>query len=264
MSSRGTALCHRRVHPQKQPIVWQAGIIDSVLIDDQAADQSAKFKQRVPVASVARQARRLDRHDGADPALANGGNQPFKPGARDPRSGAAEIFVEDDDLLPAQLSSPTGERLLTAAALMIVLHLVERRLPNIDVGRAPKVVGGDFTHPPLPSSSPIRPLTATEPAPASAPAAGSSPLLEPRSRERPAPPPGWQTDPIAAVEPCASSPPRSDWDAEEDRIWSNSRRKSCKAARASRGGEWSGNSAASHRVIHAGRCAKVPSGCSIT
>ena len=41
-------------------------IIDSVLVYDDGPDKSTELDQRMPVTTVARQPRRLDRKDGAD------------------------------------------------------------------------------------------------------------------------------------------------------------------------------------------------------
>src|SRR5260221_1048049 len=46
-------------------------IIDSVLVYDDSPDQSTELDQRVPVAAVTGQPRRLDREHGADAALAD-------------------------------------------------------------------------------------------------------------------------------------------------------------------------------------------------
>src|SRR6516162_9556671 len=57
-------LAHGALHPEQQPVVGRARIIDAVLIDDQRADYTAELQQRVPVASVAGEPRCLDRQDG--------------------------------------------------------------------------------------------------------------------------------------------------------------------------------------------------------
>ncbi len=48
-----------------------ARIIDSILVYDNSPDQSTELDQRVPVATVAGQPRRLDREYGANAALAD-------------------------------------------------------------------------------------------------------------------------------------------------------------------------------------------------
>ncbi|ESY63045.1 hypothetical protein X743_33640 [Mesorhizobium sp. LNHC252B00] len=45
-----------------------AGFVDAILIDDHRVNQTAKFDQRVPVASVARQTRHFDCEHSTDTA----------------------------------------------------------------------------------------------------------------------------------------------------------------------------------------------------
>ena len=90
-------LAHRALHAEQQAIVGMARIVDAVLVGDQRADQTAELEQRVPVAAVAGQPRRLDRDHGADPALADRGQQLLEAGPRDARTRAAEIVVDHLD-----------------------------------------------------------------------------------------------------------------------------------------------------------------------
>jgi hypothetical protein len=58
----------------------------------------------------------------------------------------AEVLVDDDNPLPAELPGARGERVLASLALQIVLDLGHRRLPHIDIGRLRQVLGGDLAH----------------------------------------------------------------------------------------------------------------------
>ena len=76
-------LAHRSLHAKQQPIVCKTGIVDAVLIGDQRPDEAAELQQRVPVPSIAGQARSLDRHHRADPAFADRRQKLLEPGATD-------------------------------------------------------------------------------------------------------------------------------------------------------------------------------------
>ena len=139
-------LAHRALHAQQQPIVWMAWVVDAVLVNDQRADQAAELEQRVPIAAVARQPRSLDRDHGADPALADRGEQLLEARASDPGTGAAEIIVDHLDRGPAKRTGAVDQTILPAPALVIVEHLVGRRLADIDKGTAREVLRRDLGH----------------------------------------------------------------------------------------------------------------------
>jgi hypothetical protein len=66
----------RERHAEQQPIVGMARIVDSVLVDDERADQSTELDQRMPVAAITGKTRRLDREHSADTAVADRCEQP--------------------------------------------------------------------------------------------------------------------------------------------------------------------------------------------
>ena len=146
-------LAHRALHAEQQPIVRVARIVDAVLVDDQRADQAAELQQRVPVAAVAGEPRGLDRDHGADPALADRGEQLLEARPGDAGAGAAEIVVDHLDGGPAQRAGAIGKAILPAPALVIVEHLVGGRLADVDEGAAGQVLRRDLGHrrPPRPS-----------------------------------------------------------------------------------------------------------------
>src|SRR5213076_2699786 len=72
-------LAHRALHAKQQPIVGMARIVDSVLVDDERADQSTELDERMPVTTIAGKTRRLDRKHGADTAVADRCEQPLEP-----------------------------------------------------------------------------------------------------------------------------------------------------------------------------------------
>ena len=55
-----------------------ARIIDRVGVDQQRSDDAAKLQQGVPVPTIARQPRRLNAEDRANPPIAECAQEPFK------------------------------------------------------------------------------------------------------------------------------------------------------------------------------------------
>jgi len=122
---------HRSFHAQQQPIVWMAWVVDAVFVSDQRADQAAELEQRVPIAAVARQTRSLDRDHDADPAFADRGKQLLEARPSDPRTRAAQIVVDHLDRSPAKRTGAVGHPILSAAAFVVVEHLVGSRPPHV-------------------------------------------------------------------------------------------------------------------------------------
>ena len=81
-----------------------AGLVNSLLIDDQSADEATELQQCVPIPAVPGEARRFDRHC-ADTPLANRSEQLLKPGSRNTRPGTAQIVVNHFDGGPAEDAS---------------------------------------------------------------------------------------------------------------------------------------------------------------
>src|SRR5277367_1072891 len=99
-------------------------IINTIMIHDQGIHNGTEFEQPMPLASVARQARRLDGENGADLALAHVRHQGSKSRTLNvSASGAAQIIVDDTRLAPAKLSGALHQSVLTPLALDVVLHL---------------------------------------------------------------------------------------------------------------------------------------------
>jgi hypothetical protein len=79
-----------------------AGLVNSLLIDDQSADEATELQQCVPIPAVPGEARRFDRYNCADTPLANRSEQLLKPGSRNTRPGTAQIVVNHFDGGPAE------------------------------------------------------------------------------------------------------------------------------------------------------------------
>jgi hypothetical protein len=135
------------------------GIVDSVLVDDNGSDQSTELDQRVPVAAVARESRRLDREHGAYARFADRCQQTLEARPSDAAARAAQIIVDDLDCGPAELTGAIGKPVLPASALVIVRQLIGRRLSDVDVRAARKMLSRDLAHrrsPRLPALSRFR------------------------------------------------------------------------------------------------------------
>ena len=153
---RQLQLAHRALHAEQQAIIGMPRIIDSVLVYDDGPDKSTELDQRMPVATVAGQPRRLDRKYGADAALADRCQQALEARPIDAAARAAKIIVDDLDGGPAELPGTIGEPVLTAVALRIVHELIGRRLADVDEGAAAQMVSRDLGHrrPPRPPAPP--------------------------------------------------------------------------------------------------------------
>src|ERR1700722_16643383 len=124
-----------------------ARIVDPVLVDDEGPDQSTELDQRVPVTAVTRQSRRLDREPGAHAGFADRSQQALKARPSGAAARAAKIIVDDLDCGPAELTGAIGKTILPASALMIVRQLVGRRLPDVDIRPARKMLSRDLPSP---------------------------------------------------------------------------------------------------------------------
>src|SRR5437660_224953 len=201
-------LAHGAFHAEQQAIIGMPRIIDSVLVYDDGPDKSTELDQRMPVATVAGQPRRLDCKYSADPPLTDRSQQALEPRPIDAASRAAKIIVDDLDSSPAELPGTIGEPVLTAAALRIVQKLISRRLADVDESGAAQVVSRDLGHR-QPSRLPAPPRSRSVGLRPALPAVPSVRGLATREA-RPA-----RTGPAECVRSCASllafSIPESDW-----------------------------------------------------
>ena len=115
---------HRAFHTQQQSIVGMARIVDSVLVDEDRADQSTELYQRVPVAAVAGEARSLDGKHHTDATVTDCGQQPLEARTDDASARSSEIVVDDFDSRPAKLPGAIGKPVLPALALEVVHELI--------------------------------------------------------------------------------------------------------------------------------------------
>jgi hypothetical protein len=109
--------------------------VNAVTIDYVGSDETAEFKEVVPIASVSRESRSFKTEDSTDCAFADTANEIAKAGTVD-RSArrAAEVRVDDRDVAKTVRTGEIDKLILPALALEILLHLRSCRLPNVDDG----------------------------------------------------------------------------------------------------------------------------------
>src|SRR3954471_19007159 len=103
----------------------------------------AYVEQRIPVGTVAGQARDVDRENEAYLAQGHPGHKLLETAAVVARRAArAEIAVDhlDVSLMPAERAGAAMQRVLQAQALLLVQHLMQGRLANIDPRPPPQMM----------------------------------------------------------------------------------------------------------------------------
>jgi hypothetical protein len=123
---RELELAECSLHAEQQPVVDQPWIIDPVLVNDQAIHKGAEFQQRMPVATVACQPRRLYRQYCSSGLGTDRRKQTLKPGPGLTATRSPEIIVDNDDVLPAERPRSRRQVVLATAALRVVQQLVRR------------------------------------------------------------------------------------------------------------------------------------------
>src|SRR5262249_38263581 len=103
-------------------------------------------QKSVPIAPIAGQARGLEGKDRACTAAADPHEEALKTGPRRPAPRAAEIVIDDNDVLPTEGAGARRQRVLAASALRIVQELIHAGLPYVDVGAARQMIAGDLSH----------------------------------------------------------------------------------------------------------------------
>ena len=78
----------------------------------------------MPIASIARQTRSLNRQDGTDATLADGRQQLLEARSGDPAAGTTKIVVDYLNVTPTELAPTLDEAVLTSLALKIVCNLI--------------------------------------------------------------------------------------------------------------------------------------------
>ena len=120
-------LGHRSFQSEQQSVIHQAGIVDTIGIDYDRADEPTEFDQVVPIAAIPCQARRFDAEDRADLTSADFRHQALKAGAIHLTSaGPAKVVIDCSHVLEPKFSGSFSEVVLPALTFEIVQHLPRR------------------------------------------------------------------------------------------------------------------------------------------
>ncbi len=101
-----------------------ARIVDSVLVDEDGADQSTELDECVPVAAVAGETRSLDRKHRTDTTVTDCGQQALEAWTGNAAARSSEIVVDDLDSRPAKLPGTIRKPILSSLAFKIVHELI--------------------------------------------------------------------------------------------------------------------------------------------
>jgi hypothetical protein len=99
----------------------------------------------MPIAAISGKAGRLNAKDRANFSCADFGNQSLKARAFDQAgAGASKILVDHSNITEAQLARSIRQVILAALALLVVHHLSNGRLPDVNHGASTKVLISQF------------------------------------------------------------------------------------------------------------------------
>ena len=131
-------LGHRALQAKQQSVVEVPGVVAAIRIDHQRVGQGTQLQQPMPIEVGARQARDFQRKHRSDLAHRDVGHQGLEvlpTGALRARHAQVPIQHADRALRPAQGQRLVLQRILALGALLVVAHLSQRRLADIDVRR---------------------------------------------------------------------------------------------------------------------------------
>ena len=121
------------LHAQQQAIIWSAGVIHAVQIDDPGLDQSAQLQKVVPVPAIAGKPGRIEAKHSTDLAGAQPAYQSFEPRPFHGAAGAStKIIVDHFHIAEPPTTSDVDEFILPSLTLEVGLDLRLGRLTNVD------------------------------------------------------------------------------------------------------------------------------------
>src|SRR6266576_686372 len=151
-------------------------------IDQQRTHNAAKFQQRVPLPTIARQPRRLNAEYGAHLSLAQRVQQAFEARAACSVSRNSEIVINHIDILPAQRARTLHQTILAAFTFQVVFHLIGSGLTDVHTGSPGQMIRSDPIHRRPPRGSTWLAPASTAPIPGAAALARSRAVV--RGHER--------------------------------------------------------------------------------
>ena len=120
-------LADAALHAEQQAVIGVAWVVNAIQVDDPCLDQAAQFEQMMPIAAIARQARRFQAQDRTNFSSTQGRHEPLETGAGDRAACAAsEIVVDNLDLGEPGPSRHLDQLVLTSLALQVLLNLLRR------------------------------------------------------------------------------------------------------------------------------------------
>ncbi|SAL88645.1 hypothetical protein AWB67_07636 [Caballeronia terrestris] len=153
-------LRHRSFETEKQAVVEVARVVATIGVDHESMSKRTQFEQAMPVQVRARQARHFQcKHCTHLPHRDIRHQRLEVLAARHLRPRLTEIPVQRTDrrFRPTQCQRLVLQRILALGALLMVSHLGQCRLPDIDVRRLALMLWGDLAvHRKPPRSAPAR------------------------------------------------------------------------------------------------------------
>jgi site-specific DNA recombinase len=139
-------LAEHAPQPEQQPVVVGARIVDAIGIGDERPHDRGQIEQGVPIGVAPGEPAGLIAEDDPDMAEGDLGYHLLEARALAVLAGLAEVGVDHVDALrnPPQRSRALHQGVLIGLALSMVLDLVGRRLPDVDVGVPVAMAGGDL------------------------------------------------------------------------------------------------------------------------
>src|SRR5262249_35415967 len=124
-----------------------AGVVHTLLVDDQGVGQGTNLQQAIPVTAGAGEARSFEAEDSPGLGQSDLGDQELEAVAVGRGgAGASPVLIDDGDggRRPAQILGPLHELVLPGGAGGVFADLEQGGLADVDKRRALKMVGTDL------------------------------------------------------------------------------------------------------------------------
>ena len=130
-------LRHRTLETEQKSVIEVGRVVEPVFVQNERFAQRADLQQAMPVAGVTGESRDLQPHDHADATEADVGDDALKADPLDRRRARQpQVVIDDHDLVgrPAERQGPPLQGVLPGRALLMVVHLLQGRLPHVETG----------------------------------------------------------------------------------------------------------------------------------
>ena len=139
-------LAHRALNSEHEAVGRNPGVVDRLLVGQEAADKGAVVDQPVPLHSVPREPGRVHRQDDADFAPAHRPEHAVEARTHAAAAGTTEILVDHHRLRPSQGPGSVSQAILPLPASGIAEDLLHGGLADIDDRFAGNVISRDPAH----------------------------------------------------------------------------------------------------------------------